>query len=397
MLIVLSALLASASVATDIYLPALPLLSTAFHADPAHIQWTISGFLLGFSLGQLLWGPIGDRFGRRRPVVIGLLLFIVGSGGCALSGAAWQLTGWRVVQAVGACAGPVLARAMVHDVHGREHSARVLSTLMLVMGIAPLVGPILGGQILVVASWRAIFWVVAGFGALALVGVLSLPETMPPSQRSSQRIADAIRGYMQLVRNPRIVGYALSGGLFYGGIFAYIAGTPFAYIDYYHVPPQAYGLLFGINIIGLSAANLLNARMVQRLGANRLLRAGTGMAALSGAALGLDTRFGWMGLVGLAVPLLLYTSSLGFIVANSVAGALAVFPTRAGAASALVGAMQYGTGVLGSAMVGWFADGTPATMGWIVGAAGVGSFLISVLLVKIPASGLQGEGHAPAT
>ena len=174
----------------------------------------------------------------------------------------------------------------------------------------------------------------------------------------------------------------MPGAFFYGGLFAHIAGTPFAYIDYHRVPPGAYGLLFGINVAGMMAANLLNARLVTRLGTDRILRLGTGGAAFAGVVLALDARFGWGGLAGLVVPLFLYVSMLGFVVANSVAGALAAFPHRAGAASALLGAMHYGAGMLGTAMVGWFADGTPWTMGWIVGAGGVGSFLAAMLLVR---------------
>lgn len=156
-LVVLSALMAFASISTDLYLPAMPALTTAFHTDPADVQLTLSAFLVGFSLGQLVWGPIGDRYGRRFPITIGLVLFMVGSAGCALSDTAWQMMGWRVVQAVGACVGPVLARAMVRDLYARERSAQMLSTLMTVMAIAPLVGPILGGQILAIGSWQAIF------------------------------------------------------------------------------------------------------------------------------------------------------------------------------------------------------------------------------------------------
>ena len=381
-LVVLSALMAFGSIATDMYLPALPMLGTALRADPGQIEMTLSGYLIGFSLGQLLWGPVGDRYGRRGPIAVGLALFVVGSVGCALSGTAMQMVGWRVVQAVGACAGPVLARAMVRDLYARERSAQVLSTLMLVMGIGPLLAPLLGGQILAVWSWQGIFWILVGCGLLALVGLSTLPETLPRAQRNSQPLGEALLGYIALARSPRLLGYALPGAFFYGGLFAHIAGTPFAYIDYHHVPPQAYGLLFGVNVAGMMAANLLNARLVAQLGADRLLRLGTGGAAFAGVVLALDARFGWGGLAGLVAPLFLYVSMLGFIVANSVAGALAAFSHKAGAASALVGAMHYGAGMLSTAMVGWFVDGTPWTMGWIVGTGGIGSFLTAVLLVR---------------
>ena len=381
-LIILSALMAFASISTDMYLPALPALSVALHSDPGHVQMTLSGFLVGFSLGQLLWGPIGDRFGRRGPIAIGAVLFVIGSTGCALSATAWQMVAWRVVQAVGACAGPVLARAMVRDLYARERSAQMLSTLMLVMGIAPLLGPILGGQVLAHWSWQGIFWILAGLGTLALLGLLALPETLPAQNRTSQRLSEALIGYVGLASSRKLLCYAAVGGFFYGGIYAYLAGTPFAYIEYYRIPSQAYGLLFGVNIAGMMTANLLNTRLVMRLGINRMLVLGGAIAALSGIALAMDADFGWGGIYGLVVPLFGYVSMLGFIVANSVAGALAAFPHKAGAASAFVGSMHYGTGILTAAMVGWFADGTPFAMGWIIGLGGVGTLVSALVLVQ---------------
>ncbi len=390
-LLILSALMAFASISTDMYLPALPALGRAFRTDPAHVQMTLSGFLVGFSLGQLLWGPIGDRYGRRGPIAVGVALFVIGSAGCALSGTIWQMMGWRVVQAVGACAGPVLARAMVRDLYARERSAQMLSTLMLVMGVAPLLGPILGGQVLGVWSWRGIFWVLAATGLLALAGLLALPETLPKQRRTSQRLGEALVGYVVLARHRRLLGYAVAGGFFYGGIYAYLAGTPFAYIGYYHVPPQAYGLLFGVNIAGMMLANLVNSRLVMRLGPDRLFRIGSTVAALAGMTLALDAKLGWGGLAGLVVPLFCYVSMLGFIVANSVAGALTAFPHKAGAASALVGATHYGSGIFTAAMVGWFADGTPWTMGWIIALCGIGTLLGGALLVR-PAREASSQG-----
>jgi len=380
-LIVLSALMAFASISTDLYLPAMPALAVALRADPADVQLTLSAFLAGFSVGQLLWGPIGDRYGRRFPVAAGLVLFMIGSAGCALSDTVWQMMGWRVVQALGACAGPVLARAMVRDLFARERSAQMLSTLMTVMAIAPLLGPLIGGQILLVTSWQGIFWTLVGIGLLALAGILSLPETLPREKRNPQPLAGALIGYLDLVRSPRLVGYALAGGFFYGGLFAQVAGTPFAYIDYHGVSPQAYGLLFGITVAGLMVTNIMNTRLVMRLGSDRIFAFGAAIAALSGVVLALDARFGWGGLIGLVLPLFVYVSMAGFVVANSVAGALAAYPHKAGAASALVGAAHSGTGVLSAAMVGWFADGTPGPMGFVIGLGGLGTFAIALMLL----------------
>lgn len=384
-LVILSALMSFSSISTDMYLPALPTLVDELHTDIGLVELTISTFLIGFSIGQLFWGPISDRLGRRLPIAAGLLLFIVGSIGCATSASIGQMLSWRVVQAVGACAGPVLARAMVRDLYPRERSAQMLSILILMMAIAPLLGPLLGGQVLTVWSWRGIFWILAIAGVLALIALWALPETLASSHRSREPLGTTLHSYLALARDPRLIIYAVSGGFYYGGCYAFIAGTPFAYVDYYHVSPRVFGLLFGVNIVGLMVVNFINTRLVLRLGSERIFRLGTWIAALSGIALAVDAKFGWGGVPGLAIPIFCFMSVSGFIVANSVASALAAFPKQAGAASSLVGAMHYGSGVLSAAMLGWFADGTPGTMGWIVAAAGVGCLATALLQTTAPA------------
>ena len=279
-LIILSALMSFASVSTDLYLPAMPQIARDLHMASGGIELTLSGFLIGFSLGQLLWGPIGDRYGRRMPVVVGLLIFMVGSAGCALSGSLTQMVCWRAVQAVGACAGPVLARAMVRDLYTRERSAQMLSTLFLFMAVAPLSGPLIGGQILAFSTWPVIFWIMVGFGIIALICMYFLPETLTREARSVAPLSRSLREYGQLLRNHRVMGYAVASTFYYGGFYAFIAGTPFAYIDYYHVSPQAYGLLFGVNILGVMTANFVNSKLVMRIGSQRLFHRGAATAAV---------------------------------------------------------------------------------------------------------------------
>lgn len=387
-LAILSALMGFASISTDLYLPAMPAMGASLGANTGMIELTISGYLIGFSLGQLLWGPIGDRYGRRLPVAIGIILFVIGSAGCALAGSAWAMIGWRIVQAVGACAGVVLARAMVRDLYAGERAAQMMSTLMTVMAIAPLLWPFVGGQILHYGSWRAIFWTLVGVGGATLLALFTLPETLTRERRNKEHLISAVADYLMLIRHKRLMGYAGAGGFFYGGSFAYVAGSPFAYISYYHVSPQFYGLLFGSGIVGLMVTNLVNARLVVRLGIARLLRVGTVGAALAALVFAVNTRTHWGGLAGLAVPLFLFVSMTGFIVANSIAGALADFPKRAGAVSALVGAIHYGSGIIGSALVGAFADGTPWPLGWVVALAGLGSVTCALFLVPQQESSL---------
>lgn len=380
MLGVLSALLGFASISTDFYLPALPTMASSLHSDPGTVAFTISGYLIGFSLGQLFWGPIGDRYGRRGPIAVGLMLFVIGSAGCALSGSVPALIGWRVVQALGACASVVLARAMVRDLYTGDRAAQVMSTLMTVMAVAPLLGPVLGGQILAFAGWRAIFWTLVGVGLLTLAALFTLPETLPPARRSTERLGAAFSRYGQLLRQRRLLGFAGTAGCFFGGTFAYIAGSPFAYIAYHHLPPQYYGVVFGAGIVGLMALNLVNVRLVLRLGSERMLRAGNWLAAVGGLAVAVDAWTGWGGLAGLAVPMFLFVSATGLISANAIAGALADHPGQAGSVSALFGTIQYGTGILGSALVGLLTDGTPRPMGLVVGFAALGGLFCMQLL-----------------
>ncbi len=385
--------MAFASISTDLYLPALPAMKASLHTNAGSLEFTISGFLLGFGLGQLIWGPIGDQYGRRWPVAVGLLLFISGSAGCALSSSVGTMIGWRLVQALGASASVVLARAMVRDLYEGHRAVQVLSTLMTVMAIAPLAGPSVGSAILNVASWRAIFWTLTGVGLATLLALLALPETLPRERRGTGGLASALRTYRELLKNRRLLGYAGACGFLYAGTFAYVAASPFAYITYYQVSPHHYGILFAANIIGIMATSQANARLVSRFGSDRLLRWGAFAAAIAGIALGTNAKFGWGGLLGLALPLFIFISSTGFIVANSLAGAMQGFPERAGAVSALVGCIQYGSGMFGSGMVGLFSDGTPWPLGWVTAASSVCVLLCVWLL--IPAASRRNTVSAP--
>jgi DHA1 family bicyclomycin/chloramphenicol resistance-like MFS transporter len=383
-LAILSALMGFASISTDFYLPAMPNMAAQLGADAGKVEYTISGFLIGFSLGQLLWGAISDKYGRRVPVAIGLVLFVIGSAGCAMSQSVEAMIAWRILQALGACAGVVLSRAMVRDLYEGPRAAQMLSTLIAVMAIAPLLAPIIGGQIDALAGWRAIFWTLVVLGLLALAGLLSLPETLPSERRRTDPLIGAFRRYANLLGHRKIIGYAGAGAFFYSGMYAYIAGTPFAFITYHHVPAEYYGLLFGAGIIGIVITNLINARLVHHFGMDRILMAGTLIAMLAGLVLAVNAYSDIGGLWGLFLPLLVFVSVTGFVVANSIAGAMADYPEQAGSVSALVGAIQYGSGIAGSGLVGVFADGTPWPLGWVIAVMSIGSVLCAWLVTSSP-------------
>lgn len=357
-LLILSTLMAFASISTDLYLPAMPAIAADLHAGAGGIEFTISAYLLGFSLGQLFWGPISDQYGRRMPIIAGIILFILGSAGCAMADSEHAIIFFRIIQALGACANVVLSRAIVRDLYVGNDAAKMLSTLMTVMAAAPLIGPSLGGAILHFGNWRNIFEVLVVIGALTLLAMKSFPETLKPDHRKSQGFKQILATYIRLLKNRVFMQYAAVSGVFYGGMFAYIAGTPYAYISYYHVSPQTYGVLFASGILGIMIANQVNFRLVTKFGISSMIFAGALIATIAGVLLVLNTLTGIGGLFGLVLGLFIFVSCTGLIVANSIAGALSASENNAGSASALIGVFQYGTGVLGSGLVGILADET---------------------------------------
>ena len=394
MLAVLSLLMGFASISTDLYLPAMPEMGRALGANAGAVEWTISGYLIGFSSGQLLWGPVSDRYGRRLSIAVGLVLFLIGSAGCAMAPNMSMLILWRIVQALGACASVALARAMVRDLYQGTKAAQMLSTLITVMAIMPLIGPLVGGQIMTMAGWRAIFWFLVLVGVVTLVALYTIPETLPPERRNPEPLGRALLRYVELLGNRRLLGYLGTGGFLYAGMYAYVSGTPFVYISYYHVPPRLYGFLFGLGIVGIMIANMLNTRLVPRFGYDRVLLGGAIAAMLLGLLAGGAGYTGIGGLWGLVVVLFLFASTTGLIVANSITGALADFPERAGAVSALTGAFQYGSGIFGSGLVGLLADGTPHPLGLVTAISGIGCFVVDAVvaaMAQVPAGEIKGE------
>lgn len=362
-LLILSALMAVTSLSTDIYLPAMPVMTKDLQGDA---ELTITGFLIGFCIAQLIWGPISDRYGRRLPLFIGLGLFIIGSVGCALSTDIVQIVFWRVFQALGACTGPMLARAMIRDLFSRTRAAQMLSTLMIIMAIAPIAGPLIGGQMIKVTSWHAIFWLLAIIGTLMLMSLFWLPETLPAEKRSQSSVIKAFHNYYALLTNARYMRFTLCLTFYYVAAYAFITGSPFVYITYFGVDPQHYGWLFAVNIIGLMAVSMVNRRLVHRYPLEALLRNAVFIAAIAAIVLAVTTGLGVGGITVIVGAVFVFFAMNGIIAATSTACALDAVPNVAGSASALMGALQYGSGIISSLLLALFSDGTPWTMGWIM-------------------------------
>ncbi|ECP5601555.1 multidrug effflux MFS transporter [Salmonella enterica] len=363
-IILLSALMALTSLSTDIYLPAMPIMARALHGDA---ELTITGFLIGFTLAQLIWGPVSDHLGRKIPLFIGMVLFVAGSVGCATSTTMMQMVFWRVFQAMGACTGPMLARAMIRDLFSRSRAAQMLSTLMIVMAIAPIGGPLLGGLIIKFSTWPMIFWLLSATGVVMFLALLTLPETLPEERRVQATLKGAFGNYVFLLKNRRFMRYTLSLTSYYMAVYAFIAGSPLVYISYYGVSPQHYGWLFAVNIVGVMLLSTINRKLVQRHSLDALLRTSLSLAAIAAILLTLAAGLKTGGIAFLVVMMFITFSMNGVIAAASTAAALDEVPEIAGSASALIGALQYGSGIVSTGLLALFSDNTPWTMSWIIG------------------------------
>ncbi|GLU45134.1 Bcr/CflA family multidrug efflux MFS transporter [Allomuricauda sp. NBRC 101325] len=381
LLVILGALMAITSLSTDIYLPAMPQMGLDLKGD---IELTITGFLIGFSIAQIVWGPISDKYGRKTPLVLGMVLFIIGSIGCAMSETIVQIMIWRVVQAFGACTGPMLSRAMVRDLFGRTKSAEMLSTLMILMAIAPIVGPLFGGQLLKFSSWHSIFWALSVIGVLMLLSTFILKETLPQERRADTSLREAFKKYKILLAHSSFMKYTLCVTFYYVGAYAFIAGSPLVYIEHFGVAPQNYGWLFAVNIVGIMGFSFVNRILIRRFNLDKLLRYATFIAMIAGIVLLIDAKIELGGIYGVAIPIFFYFSMNGIIAANSTAGALHDVPEMAGAASALLGSLQYGSGILSSLILATLADSTPWTMSVIIAFFGIAAAFMMFINLRFP-------------
>ncbi|MSO70173.1 MAG: Bcr/CflA family multidrug efflux MFS transporter [Alphaproteobacteria bacterium] len=359
--------MAFAPMAIDMYLPALPKIEQHFGSDETSVQLTLAVFFLGFALGQAFYGPFADRFGRKPPLYFGLILFIAASIACAFAPSVEVLIALRFVQALGACANGVIARAMVRDLYEPREAVRIFSLLTLVFGAAPVLAPLIGGYILLWHGWREIFIALSVFGFVSLVAVIwRLPESRPKDAVRSLRLGSVLLTYGELLTHRDYMGCVLVGGFSLGGLFAYISGSPFVIIELYGVAPEDYGWLFGANALGLVLAAQVNARLVHHFRPQAILLWGIIVQAVAGGLLVIQGATGAAGLYGVAVPLFIYVSCIGLTMANATALAMAPFAAFAGAASALLGTIQFGLAAIMSTLVGTIHDDSSLPMAIVI-------------------------------
>ena len=376
--IMLGALTAFAPLSVDMYLPSFPSVARTFSVDPGRVQITLSVFFLGLAAGQAVYGPLSDRYGRRRPLLVGIAIFVAASILAAVSRSLESLVAWRLVQALGGSAGMVISRAVVRDLFDERESARVFSFLILVMGLAPILAPTIGGYILLFAGWRAIFGLLAAFGTgCFVVAGLYLAETLPQEFRRRQNFTGIFRTYGRVISTPAFLFPAMTSALIMAGMFAYITGSPFIFIELHGLTPRQYGFLFGLNATGLIAASQLNRTALSRWPPRTILKWAVRAHLLS--AITLLAMAGSAQLALLTVPLWFVVASLGFINPNAIAIAMSEGSEFAGSASAVLGVLQFSTGALAGGLVAWFHNDTAYPMALAIAGLSLAGFIVQTL------------------
>ena len=376
LVLLLGALTAFGAVSVDIYLPAFPQITRDFGAHPGAVQLTLAVFLLSIAVGQAFYGPMSDRWGRRRPLLAGCALYTFGSLAGALAPSMEVLLAARVLQALGAAAGMVISRAVVRDLFDERSSTHIFSNLMLIMGVAPIVAPWVGGQLLVLGSWRLIFFLMAAFGCFCfLASAWALPESLPPSRRLQHGVFGVFRTYGTLVGNRNFLGYALVAGCTAGTHFAYLAGVSFVYIELYGISAQNFGLFFAVNALGLIGAAQVNRLLLRRFTSRSILAFALATNMTTGLALAVCGATRWGGFPMLVGLFFVSLSSVGMSFPNLMAAALAPFGRAAGSASSVLGTVQFAVGGLSGALVGLLHNGTAFPMTAMLAACATGGFI----------------------
>jgi DHA1 family bicyclomycin/chloramphenicol resistance-like MFS transporter len=375
--LLLGALTAIGPLAIDTYLPALPTIARELRTTSALVQVSLSVYFIGIALGQLVYGPLSDRLGRKPALYIGLALFVIASIGCAVAATVEALIAFRFLQALGGCAPLVVPRAVVRDHFAQRESVRMLSLLVLVMGLAPILAPLAGGQLLVRFGWRSIFWAHAAYGSFWLMAVaVALPESLSAGKRRREPMRAIARVYRTLVMDAAFMRHVLAGAFIFSGLLAYISGSPFVFIELFHVSPERFGLYFGANAIGIIAASQVNGWLALRADAADILRVVLPISLAAGLVLLVNASTGFGGFAGILVPLFVFISTHGFVMPNTTALAMAPHGAVAGSASALLGSIQFVIGALAGTLVGAAGNGTAIPLAAVIAGCGAAAFAI---------------------
>ncbi len=384
LILILGLLSAIGPFSIDMYLPAFPAIAEGLHSTVAHVTLSLSSFFIGISVGQLLYGPLLDKFGRKKPLYVGLCAYLIASVGCALASSADALIVLRLLQALGGCVGMVAARAMVRDLFEVKENAKIFSLLMLVVAVSPIIAPTLGGYITAALGWRYVFTILIIIVTIIIAAIyFFLPESKEPDYNLSLKPQDIFRNYVSVVKNPQFFTYAFTGSIAAAGLYAYIGGSPYVFMELFKVSEKQYGWIFALIAMGLIGSSQLNSVLLRNYQSDQIIRAALICQSVTGLTLFITTLLGMAELFSTIFLIFIFLCCQGFTFPNSSALSLAPFSHHAGTASALMGAIQMGIGALTSALVSVLQNHTALPMAGVMACCAISSFAVFSIGRKI--------------
>ncbi len=377
LILILGLLTAIGPFSIDMYLPAFPDIAVSLHTSVSKVMLSLSSFFIGISVGQLLYGPLLERFGRKRPMYVGLSIYLLASVGCAMATSVNSLIVFRALQALGGCAGLVAARAVVRDLFEVKENAKIFSLLMLVVAVSPIVAPTAGGYVAALLGWRYVFAILIGINVIIMAGVyFILPESKPPDPDFSLKAAAIMKNFAGIMKQPQFYIYALTGAIAYAGLYAYISGSPAVFMEIFRVNEKQYGWIFSLIAMGVIGSAQVNNIALRTYSSEQIIRAATIGQSIIGIILAGLACMGWSELYSTIALVFFFVSGQGFIFPNASALSLAPFPHTAGSASALMGALQLGVGAAASALVSVLQNDTTFPMTGVMAGCAIGAFVV---------------------
>ncbi len=377
LIILLGLLSAIGPFSIDMYLPGFPNIANNLHTTVAHVTLSLSSFFIGISAGQFLYGPLLDRYGRKKPLYYGMTVYFLASIGCALAYSANALITFRLFQALGACVGIVASRAMVRDLFHVRDNAKIFSLLILVVGVSPIIAPTLGGYITATFGWRYIFVVLTLLSLFILIAVhFALPESRAPNPDYSLKPKPIIRTFIMVFKDPQFYTYALTGSMATAGLYAYIAGSPYTFMELFKVSERQYGWIFALIALGLIGSSQINSVLLRIYKSEQIIRISLLCQTIIGFLLFIGTFFGWMELFSTIFLIFIFLCCQGFTFPNSAALSLAPFAHHAGSAAALMGGIQMSIGAIISALVSFLNNHSALPMTGVMAFCALTSYLI---------------------
>lgn len=377
LILILGTLTALAPFSIDMYLPGFKAIARDLDTSAAKVSLSLTGFFIGISAGQLLYGPLLDRFGRKKPLYIGLVVYILASVGCSMAHSIESLIVLRFIQAIGSCAATVASVAMVRDLFPVKDSAKVFSLLILVLGASPMIAPTIGGYVTAAFGWSYVFLILALLGLIVLAAsILWLPDSYKPDPEISLKPAPIIGNFLAVVREPQFYTYAFTGAIAFSGLFAYVSGSPLVFMTVFGVSEKVYGWIFAALSVGFIGASQLNTLLLKRYNGMQIIRVALSSYAVIGILFLVTALMGWLSLETTIVFFFLILACVGITNPNASSLSLAPFSKNAGSASALMGALQMGFGALISVLISMFdhPSATPVAAG--IAVAGILSLVI---------------------